>query len=52
MSDIAHRPKKKKKHPKDMTTDEAMRHLFTRKGHRLIKKHVSDVEKKSSTKKE
>ena len=27
MSSIAH-PKKKKKHPKDMTTNEAMRHLF------------------------
>ena len=49
MSDIAH-PKKKKKHPKDMTTEEAMRHLFTRKGHKLIKKHVADVEKKSTRK--
>jgi len=47
MSDIGHRPKKKrtKKHPKDMTTDEAMRHLFTRKGHTLIKKHLREVEK-------
>ena len=51
MSDIDH-PKKKKKHPKDMTTDEAIKHLFTGKGHRLIKKHVTDVEKKSSTKKD
>jgi hypothetical protein len=51
MSSIAH-PKKKKKHPKDMTTDEAMRHLFTRKGHKIIKKHVADVEKRSSTGKE
>jgi len=50
MSRIAH-PKKKKKHPKDMTTEEAMRHLFTGKGHKLIKKHVADVEKDSSTKK-
>ena len=49
MSAISH-PKKKKKHPKDMTTDEAMRHLFTRKGHSLVKKHVRDVER-SSTKK-
>jgi hypothetical protein len=42
---------KKKKHPKDMTTDEAMRHLFTHKGHKLIKKHVAKLEKVSSTKK-
>jgi hypothetical protein len=41
---------KKKKHPRDMTTDEAMRHLFTRKGHSLIKKHVKKL-KGSSTKK-
>jgi hypothetical protein len=34
-----------------MTTDEAMRHLFTRKGHKIIKKHVADIEK-SSTKKD
>ena len=51
MSDIDH-PKKKEKHPKDMTTDEAIKHLFTGKGHRLIKKHVAEVEKKSSTKKD
>jgi hypothetical protein len=44
MSSISH-PKKKKKHPKDMTTDEAMRHLFTGKGHKLIKKHLAKVEK-------
>jgi hypothetical protein len=44
MSSIAH-PKKKKKHPKDMTTEEAMRHLFTTKGHKLIKKHLEKVEK-------
>jgi hypothetical protein len=47
MSDITH---PKKKHPKDMTTDEAMKHLFTRKGHKVIKKHVADVEKKSTKK--
>jgi hypothetical protein len=44
-------PKKPKKHPKDMTTEEAMKHLFTHKGHRVIKKHVASLEKKSSTKK-
>jgi hypothetical protein len=44
MSSIAH-PKKRKKHPKDMTTDEAMRHLFTPKGHKLIKRHLAKVVK-------
>ena len=44
-------PKKPKKHPKDMTTDEAMQHLFTKKGHKLIKKHVAEIEKGTSTKK-
>ena len=38
-------PQEKKKHPKDMTTEEAMRHLFTPKGHKLIKKHLEKVEK-------
>jgi len=42
---------KKKKHPKDMTSDEAMRHLFAHKGHRIIKKHAAKLEKVSSTKK-
>jgi hypothetical protein len=41
---------KKKKHPKDMTTDEAAKHLFTRKGHKLIKQHIAKLER-SSTKK-
>lgn len=43
---------KKKKHPKNMTTEEAMRHLFKRKGHSLIKKHIAKLEKDSSTKKD
>jgi hypothetical protein len=47
MSAIGH---SKKKHPKDMTTDEAIQHLFTRRGHKVIKKHVADVEKKSTKK--
>jgi len=42
---------KKKKHPKDMTSDEAMKHLFSSKGHRLIKKHAAKLEKEASTKK-
>jgi hypothetical protein len=41
---------KKKKHPKNMTSDEAMRHLFTRKGHSLIKKHVAKLERSSTRK--
>ena len=45
MSAISHRKKRSKKHPKDMTTEEAMKHLFTHKGHKLIKKHLSKVEK-------
>lgn len=46
MSAISHPKKRKaKKHPKDMTTEEAMKHLFTRKGHRLIKKHLAKVGK-------
>lgn len=44
MSAISH-PKKKKKHPKDMTTEEATKHLFGHKGHKLIKKHVADLNK-------
>ena len=43
--------KKIKKHPKDMTSDEAMRHLFTHKGHKIIRKHIAKLEKVSSTKK-
>jgi hypothetical protein len=42
---------KKPKHPKDMTTEEAMKHLFTHKGHKLIKKHVAKLEKGKSTRK-
>jgi hypothetical protein len=44
-------PKKIKKHPKQMTTEEAMHHLFKRKGHELIKKHIIQLEKVSNTKK-
>jgi len=51
MSDIDH-PKKKKKHPMDMTTEEATKHLFGHKGPRLIKKHLAEVEAKSSMKKD
>jgi hypothetical protein len=42
---------KKQKHPKDMTNEEAMKHLFTHKGHKLIKKHVAKLEKVKSIRK-
>ena len=45
MSAISHHKKKSKKHPKDMTSEEAIKHLFTHKGHKLIKKHLATVEK-------
>jgi hypothetical protein len=35
-------PKKVKKHPRDMTSEEAMKHLFG-KGHKHIKKAVSSL---------
>ena len=41
----------KDKHPKDMTSEEAIEHLFTRKGKEHIKKHVEKLEC-SSTKEE
>lgn len=44
-------PKKPKKHPKDMTGDEAMKHLFTAKGHKIIKRHIAKINKESSTRK-
>lgn len=47
---MAQAPKKRKKRPKDMTTDEAMRHLFIRKGHKVITKHIAELGKKSTTK--
>jgi hypothetical protein len=43
--------KKKEKHPKDMNTKQAMEHLFTPEGYKIIKRHIAEVEKKSSTKK-
>jgi hypothetical protein len=43
--------KKPKKHPKDMNTEEAMQHLFTKRGHKIIKRHLADIERVPSTKK-
>ena len=37
---------KKKKHPKDMTTDEALKHIF----HPKIVKHVKAIVKKHNAK--
>lgn len=36
---------KKKKHPRDMTTEELATHLFTRKGVKHIKKHLAKLER-------
>jgi hypothetical protein len=43
--------KKKKKRPRDMTNEEAMRHLFKAKGHAIVKKHLAKFDKVSSTRK-
>ena len=42
--------KKIEKHPKDMTTEEAMKHLFTPKGHKIIKKQVAKLNGSSTRK--
>jgi hypothetical protein len=39
--------KKKEKHPKDMTTEEAVKHLFHPKVVKHLKKHVVKVRPKS-----
>ena len=38
-------PKKSKKHPKHMTTDEAMKHLFHPRVVNHMKKHVEHAQK-------
>jgi hypothetical protein len=43
--------KKAEKHPKEMTTEEAMKHLFTPKGHKVLKKHIAELDRVSRTKK-
>jgi len=45
-------PKIPKKHPKEMTSEEAIQHLFKRRGHKIIRKHIEKLERVSSTKKE
>jgi hypothetical protein len=43
-------PKKKlKKHPREMTDEEALKHLFHPKIVRAVKEHLKRDEKKSST---
>ncbi len=37
---------KKKKHPKDMTSDELLKHLFHPKVVKHVKKHVAEVNRK------
>jgi len=41
-------PRKSKKHPKDMTDDEALRHLFHPKIVRAVKKHLKKHEQEPS----
>jgi hypothetical protein len=38
--------KKKEKHPRDMTTEEAVKHLFHPKVVKHVKKHVAKVKAK------
>ena len=50
-------PRKPKKHPRDMTTDEAMEHLFGKRGAAHARKAASEVKpqvkgRKRSIKKE
>jgi len=40
-------PKKPKKHPKDMSDDEALKHLFHPKIVRAVKKHLSKAESRN-----
>ena len=40
----------KKKHPSEMTTDEAIRHLFHPKVVTALKKHVMELNDKASNK--
>jgi len=40
----------KKKHPKDMTTDEAIQHLFGAKGARHLKRAAGHLEPKPQVK--
>jgi hypothetical protein len=35
-------PSKKKKHPKDMTTEEAMRHLFHKRAVKHVRERIPD----------
>jgi hypothetical protein len=39
---------KPQKHPKDMTTDEAIKHLFHPKVVKELKRHVEEINKKSA----
>jgi hypothetical protein len=41
---------KKEKHPKDMTTEEAMRRLWHPKALKEIKKHVAKLDSRSTKK--
>jgi hypothetical protein len=47
---MAEAPKKRKskKHPKDMTTEEALRHVFHPKIVKHLKKHVEELNRAST----
>ncbi|MFL6437040.1 MAG: hypothetical protein ACJ71Q_05625 [Terriglobales bacterium] len=49
---MADTPKKRKssKHPKDMTTDEAIKHVFHPKIAKALKKHVDEHNEKPTRK--
>src|SRR5262245_13856916 len=49
LSYITMRKKKSKKHPREMTDEEALRHLFHPKIVRAVKKHLGRNSKKAST---
>jgi hypothetical protein len=44
--------RKKVKHPKDMTTDEAIAHVFHPKVLKHLKKHVEEIDNKKRVKKD
>jgi hypothetical protein len=41
---------KKKKHSKEMKTEEAIKHLFTHRGHKHIKEHIEKLERLNTKK--
>jgi hypothetical protein len=44
--------RKKVKHPKDMTTDEAIAHVFHPQALKHLKKHIEEINNKKRSKKD